>query len=91
MRIVLLNGNEYYMMALREYDELQYSEWILRIEDYEMVDFKDMFCEDSILPFGSNVNSQNEFINYNSASDYLKDHFATFNPEDNDGVISGVS
>jgi len=91
MRIILMNENEYYMMTLREYNEIQYCEWIQRIEDYEMVDFNKMFCEDSIMPFGSYVKGQKSFINYNSASDYLKDHFATFNPEDNDGVISGVS
>lgn len=57
-------------------------------EEYEFVDFQEMFTEKHVKPFSGDYIPE-KLASYTTGSDYYKDYFVSFNPEDNDGLIGG--
>ncbi|WBW95078.1 hypothetical protein [Oceanirhabdus sp. W0125-5] len=88
MRSIEINETEYSMMPLRMYSEFLYLPLYERVKEFDFIDFNDMFCEDSILPFNKYIQKKSNDLPFQHATDYHKEFFATFNPEDNDGLIS---
>lgn len=89
-----MNSQEFYMIPLelfikisRHYFQTREVNVIEEEEDYEFVDFEEMFTEKHVAPFGGKIKEKK--ISISDSSDYYKKYFVSFNPEDNDGLIGG--
>lgn len=89
---MIINGSKYSMIPLGNIYTSNYKREITlieeEVEDYEFLDFKEMFSEEYITPYGAEDYSPKK-TQPSTGSDYYKDYFVSFNPEDDDGLIGG--